>query len=434
LAQQRRHKKRVGKRTPANVAALQAELRIDRIGARGDGVGLVDGAKVFVPLTAPGDVARISYRGDRGVLEALNERSPHRAEPVCIHYGECGGCGLQHVSEDFYRDWKRKLVADALAREGFDESIVAPLHACAPATRRRASFAVRKTVAGLVMGFNERASVRIVNIEQCKVLAAQLEKALPALRDLAAAAPSRWRSFDLSVTLCDNGFDAVFAGGDAVEDMSGAEIEHLTQAAQRARIARLSVSEAAIAVFETPIVHFGGVAVAVPAGGFLQASAEGEAVLAAFVLEHIGGAKRIADLFSGSGTFSLPLSKGAAVESFDSDAPSIAALDSAARAAGLRFPLMATRRNLFERPLAADELKSYDAAVFDPPRAGARAQAECIAKSALRRVIGVSCNPVSFARDAAILRAGGYHLSQVSPVDQFVYSPHVELAGLFTKG
>jgi 23S rRNA (uracil1939-C5)-methyltransferase len=197
----------------------------------------------------------------------------------------------------------------------------------------------------------------------------------------------------------------------------------------------LTVEDEVIASFEPPIVRFGGIAVAVPPGVFLQASAEGEAALSAFVTEHAKGAKRIADLFSGCGTFSLPLAGAAAVDAFDTDGPVIAALDGAGRAAaGLRHPLKAKQRNLFERPLSADELKTYDAVVFDPPRAGARAQAMQLAQSAVPLVIGISCNPASFARDAAILRDGGYHLSQVLPVDQFVYSPHVELAGVFMKG
>ncbi|GJL92111.1 class I SAM-dependent RNA methyltransferase [Hyphococcus sp.] len=433
MAQQRRHKKRA-RRIVAKVEAREAEIRIDNIGARGDGVAFVDGAKIFSPLTAPGDLARIAYRGDRGEVITLIEKSPHRAEPVCIHYGDCGGCGLQHVSEAFYRDWKHGLVVDALAREGFDSSIVTPLKACAPATRRRASFAVRKTAAGLVMGFNARASARIISIAQCKVLTPELEQALPDLRDLASATPLHWCKFDLNVTQCDNGLDVVFSGSDADEDLSGRDIEQLTQAARSANIIRLSITDAATAMFETPMVRFGGVSVAVPPGGFLQASHEGEAALAAFVFDHASSAKRIADLFSGCGTFSLPLAACAAVDAFDSDGLAIAALDSAARSAGLRYPLKPMQRNLFDRPLSTDELNVYDAVVFDPPRAGARAQSEQLAQSKVKRVIGVSCNPASFARDAAILRDGGYHLSQVLPVDQFVFSPHVELAGLFIKG
>ncbi len=432
MAQQRRHRRRKAKAAPP-APLKHAEARIGDIGARGDGVALVGEARVFVPLSAPGDVARIAYRGQRGEIETLMEASNLRAEPPCKYYGECGGCALQHVTADFYRAWKRQLVVDALTREGFSDEIIAPLFSCPTQSRRRASFAIRRTEKAAIFGFNARRSAMIVDIDQCMVLAPELGKALPELRRLAQAAPSRWRMFDLAVTLCDNGIDAAFTGGDASDDFTGPEIMALTDCARAGGVTRLTVEGAPVASFETPVVRFGGVAVAVPPGGFLQASREGEAALTAFVTEHAAGAKRIADLFSGCGTFSLPLAKGAAVDAFDSDAPAIAALNGAARAAGLRHPLNAHLRNLFERPLLADELKTYDAVLFDPPRAGAQAQAERLAQSGIPKIIGVSCKPVSFARDAALLRDGGYRLSQVLPVDQFTFSPHVELAGLFTK-
>ncbi len=293
---------------------------------------------------------------------------------------------------------------------------------------------MRKTAKGLLFGFNARRSATIIDIEQCPVLAPELEKAMAHLRALAAAAPASWRVFDLHVTLCDNGLDAAFMGGDATDDLSGPEIMALTEAARAAGVLRVSIEDAPVVAFAPPLVRFGGVPVAVPPGGFLQASREGEAALCDFVMEHAAGARRIADLFSGCGTFSLPLAQNAIVEAYDSDAPAIAALAEAAGSAGLRYPLKAHRRNLFERPLRPEELKNFDAVVFDPPRAGAAAQSAELAKSSVPVIIGVSCNPASFARDAHILRQGGYRLSQLVPVDQFVFSPHVEVAGLFAKG
>ncbi|PQA87053.1 class I SAM-dependent RNA methyltransferase [Hyphococcus luteus] len=430
MARRRQHK-----RKPAKQAPLQsAEIRIGEIGARGDGVANVDGERVFVPLTAPGDMARISFRGKRGEIDTILEPSDHRGEPVCGYFGRCGGCALQHLDAAYYRDWKRNLVITALVREGFDENLVAPLFSCPSASRRRASFAVKRTAKGLVFGFNARRSAQIVDIDHCPVLAPVFAENLPALRALAEAAPARWRGFDLAVTFCDNGLDAALTGGDAEDDLTGPEILALTDAARAGGVARLTVEGAPVAAFAAPCVRFGGVPVAVPPGGFLQASREGEAALSDFVVSHLKGAKHIADLFSGCGTFSLPLAKNAAVDAFDTDAPAVAALDAAARAAGLRHPVKAETRNLFERPLRAEELKIYSAAVFDPPRAGAEAQAAELARSSVPVVVGVSCNPQSFARDASILREGGYRLSQVLPVDQFVFSPHVELAGLFTKG
>lgn len=433
MAQPRRHRSHRKKARPKVGETKFAELRIDYIGAQGDGVGLIDGAKIFVPRSAPQERLRVKYTGARGEIEEILEPSPARAAPECPHYGSCGGCALQHVETEFYRNWKRQLVVDALAREGISPDTVAGLVACAPETRRRASFAVRKTAGGMIFGFNEKASARIVDIHHCPVLEPRLSAALSGLRSIAAATPARWRALDVNVTLCDNGLDAVFAGGDAADDLNGREIADLVEAARAASTLRLSVDGAVIAAFETPVVHFGGTAVAVPPGGFLQASREGEAALVDFVVKHANGGKRIADLFSGCGTFSLPLACEAPVDAFDCDTPAIAAIDAASRAVGLRYPLRAQQRNLFERPLSAAELDAFDIVVVDPPRAGAQAQAVELARSRVGKIIGVSCNPVSFARDAAILRDGGYHLSQVLPVDQFVYAPHVELAGLFTR-
>ncbi|WP_375203420.1 class I SAM-dependent RNA methyltransferase [Hyphococcus sp.] len=429
MAQRRRT--RSGAKTPAPLKT--AEAKIEEIGARGDGVALIDGEKIFVPCSAPGDVARIAYRGSRGAIETLIAKSQQRVSAPCPYFGECGGCALQQLNTDYYRGWKRELVVKALAREGFDETIIAPPLRLAHAPRRRASFAVRRTGSGVVFGFHERASARIVAIKECLVLAPKLAAMLPSLRALAEKAPARWRIFDLHVTLCDNGLDIAFLGGDASDDLTGPEIMALTETAQDAGVVRITADGAPVAMFEAPFVRFGGVAVAIPPGAFLQASGEGEAALTGFVAEHAKGAKRIADLFSGCGTFALALSANAAVDAFDSDPPAIAALDAGARSASLRHPLRAERRNLFERPLSAEELKPYDAVVFDPPRAGAKAQAEQLAQSSVPVVIGVSCNPASFARDAGLLRDGGYSLSQVLPVDQFVFSAHVEVAGLFTK-
>lgn len=432
MAQRARHRSKARKSPPPPPAA-EIVARIGEIGARGDGVALVEGGKVFAPFAAPGDLARITHRGERGEITEILEPGPDRRAPPCDLFGRCGGCALQHVTQEFYRDWKRRLVTDALAREGFEESLVAPLVACPPASRRRASFAIRKTAGGLVFGFNARGSAEIVDVRSCPVLAPGLGALLPALRGLAAATPARWRRFDMAVTLCDNGADVDFAGGDAADDLDGREIMALTDAARAGAILRVTVAGAPAAMFSAPVVRFGDNAVALPPGAFLQASAEGEAALAAFVTSAAAGAKRIADLFCGCGTFSLPLAANSAVDAFDADAAAIAALDAAARSAAQRHPLRAMRRNLFDRPLTADELKVYDAIVLDPPRAGARAQAEAIAASNAPLVIGVSCNPASFARDAAILRAGGYRLIEAVPIDQFVFTPHVELAALFRR-
>lgn len=409
--------------------------RIESIGAGGDGVANVDGARVFVPLTAPGDLAEIDLSGERGTLVEMREAGPDRVGAPCRHYGECGGCSLQHVSRDFYRRWKRRRVIDALAREGLGDAPVGETIETPAASRRRAVFAAKRLRDRVLLGFNARRSSEIADIENCLVLHPDLLTRLPALRALAAKIEAA--EFDLSVTLCDNGLDVAVAGK-AAKEPRGPQLSELLTAARAANVIRLSMNGDLLALLEPPIVHFDGVPVTPPPGGFLQASCEGETALIRLVKEAAGGARKIADLFSGCGTFTLPLAREATVFAADSDRASIEALAKAAAGAqgsGLKInPVKCETRDLFERPMTARELRDFNAVVFDPPRAGAAAQAGEIAASGVRTVIGVSCNPVSFARDAAVLTAGGYALSHATPVDQFVYSSHVELVGVFRKG
>ncbi|MCB2097702.1 MAG: class I SAM-dependent RNA methyltransferase [Parvularculaceae bacterium] len=409
-------------------------VRIEEIAAGGDGVALVDGARVFVPLTAPGDVAEIEARGERGTLIGVMTPGPDRAEPSCRHYGRCGGCALQHVDADFYRAWKRGRVVSALAREGFGADLVAALIETPAASRRRAAFAVTKRGGRTLIGFNARRSSDIVDLEDCRILHPDLLARLDPVRSLASTISAD--RFDLSLTLCDNGVDAAIAG-DAVTEPVGAALSAVISAMRAAGIVRLSLNGETIAAIASPLVHFDGVPVSPPPGGFLQASREGEAALISLVRAAAGKARKIADLFAGCGTFALPLAKIATVTAVDGDRASIEALATAAAAAqgaGMKInPVKTEMRDLFERPLTVKELKGFDAIVFDPPRAGALMQATEIARSRAPVVIGVSCNPVSFARDAAVLRDGGYELTEVTPVDQFVYSSHVELVGVFRR-
>lgn len=409
--------------------------RIDSIGAGGDGVASVDGARVFVPLTAPGDLAEIDLSDERGTLVEIREAGPDRVNAPCRHYGECGGCSLQHVSRDFYRRWKRQRVIDALAREGLADTPVGETIETPIASRRRGVFAVKKRREGAAFGFNARRSSEIVGVEGCLILHPDLLRRLPALRTLAAKIDAS--EFDFSVTLCDNGLDIAIAAK-AAKEPRGPELSALVATARAADVVRLSLNGEILALLAPPIVAFDGIPVTPPPGGFLQVSREGETALIRVVKEATRGARKIADLFSGCGTFALPLAHEATIFAADSDRASIETLGRAAagaQAAGLKInPVKCETRDLFERPMTAKDLKGFDAVVFDPPRAGAAAQAAEIAASGVWTVIGVSCNPATFARDAAILKTGGYALSHATPVDQFVYSPHVELVGVFTRG
>ena len=411
---------------------MAAELEIASLGARGDGIARNEGAEIFVPYALPGERVRTLVSEGRGRVEEILKASPHRVDASCRHFGDCGGCALQHASQDFYLGWKRDLVIEALARVGLKEARVNEVVRIEPATRRRASFAVKRTGDGAVFGFNARASHRIVEIVSCGILRPALFDALPGLKALAAALPGDWRSFDMSVTLCDNGLDVDVVPPKGARELEGAALQSLGAAMRAAGIVRVSIGREPLLTLTAPVVRFAGVPVSPPAGGFLQASFEGEMALAALVEGAAIGARRALDLFCGAGAFSLPLSKTATVHAVDSDKPAIAALAAAARSSPYR-PITAEARNLFERPLMADELRDYDFVLFDPPRAGAREQAGEIARSRVPAVVGASCNPATFARDAALLAAGGYALLEVTPVDQFVYSPHVELVGVFAK-
>lgn len=430
----REKSKRLSRR-PAHLPPARREtVRFHGIGAAGEGVAEVGGRRIFVSLAAPGDLAQVDIRGDRGTIHELLERSACRIDPPCGIFGRCGGCALQHVDPQFYAAWKREQVANALSRVGLGDAPVADLVLTPAPSRRRASFAVRRTKNGKVFGFNARRSTDVVALDQCLILHPEIEKRLAALAAFASRVPSS--AFDLNITLCLNGLDATVVGADAKEP-TGAALLDLIEAASISNVIRLSIGDVPVFAIESPIVEFAGIPVWPPPGAFLQASKEGEDALVRLVVGAAAGRARVADLFSGCGTFALPLARGARVTAVDSDAASIDALDRAARNAqrlGISLqPINVVRRDLFERPLSSDELKGFDVVVFDPPRAGAGAQAVEIVQSKVPLVVGVSCNPATFARDAAILSRGGFNLTQVTPVDQFVYAPHVELVGIFRR-
>ncbi|MEZ5896628.1 MAG: class I SAM-dependent RNA methyltransferase [Parvularculaceae bacterium] len=410
------------------------QLAIDEIGAQGDGVATAEGEQVFVPLTAPGDVVVADVQAGRARIVDFVEQSGVRRAPPCPHYGACGGCSLQHVEETFYREWKRNRVASALARAGLNDVVLRDVVAMPAASRRRASFAVRRAANAWRIGFNRRRDSGVVDISGCIVLHADILARLPALRQLAAAIGAT--PADFSVTLCDNGLDADIAARTATEP-TGAALSAVINAMRAANVIRLSMNGELVASLAPPVVNFDGVAVTPPHDAFLQASREGEAALISLVSDACAGAQKIADLFCGCGTFALPLARSASVYAADSAAGAVTALDNGVRTAqaiGAKInPIEVEVRDLFERPLSAKELARFDAVVFDPPRAGAAAQVAEIANSGAPLVVGVSCNPSTFARDARMLVDAGYTLCDVTPVDQFVYSAHVELVGLFRR-
>lgn len=411
------------------MSAFAETLRIERLGAAGDGIAFTPSGPVFVPFTLPGELVEAERVKDRAVLDGILEASPSRVTPACRHFGACGGCALQHMEQEAYRAWKRERVVQALAAE-WVEAEVAPLVPCAPNSRRRVALAARQTDAGMLLGFNRMHSHEIVDIAENWIALPQIVDALPRLRDLAKRLARTPNAFRLLVTASDSGLDIAAEGSGKLAE---ADRRAAGDFAIRAGFARLSVDGEIVVEPLRPTVAFGGVAVALPPGAFLQAVASTEEAMAVLVTAHLGKARRVADLFAGCGTFALRLARRAAVHAVEGDAATLAALDRAARHAPGLKPVTAERRDLFRRPLTAKELDRFDAVCLDPPRAGAEAQCRELAKSAVARVAAVSCNPATLARDLKILVAGGYRVTSVTPLDQFLWSGHVEAVALLEK-
>lgn len=402
---------------------------IERMGAQGDGIARGPQGPLFAPYTLPGEEVRGRPDKDRLMVTEILSASPERAEPLCPHFGRCGGCLLQHWQLAPYFAWKRALVAEALAREGL-EAEVRPLVDAHGAGRRRVIFHARQYGPKTVVGFAERRSHAMVALDGCPVLAPGLADALAASRAVAEALAPLRKPLDLQVVATDTGLDMDVRGSGPLPP---ALLTDIAVIAERFRLARLTRHGELVLQRMAPRLAMGRAEVELPPAAFLQATAEGERVLSAAVLAATEGAKKVADLFAGAGTFALRLAEQARVYAAESHAGALAALLKAARAtAGLRA-VDGEARDLFRRPLVAPELAAFDAVVMDPPRQGAEAQAREMATSRLERLVYVSCNAATFARDARLIAAGGLHLRHVTPVDQFRYSPHVELVGVFTR-
>lgn len=403
------------------------EVTIDRLGSQGDGVVEGDPGPVYVPFGLPGERWRL--RDD--APPELAHASPDRMKPVCRHFGTCGGCMSQHMAEQCYVDWKQRAVADAFAHRGIGADIRpmqrVPLH-----SRRRAFFGVERRGKEVLIGFREEGQHALVDMSECPVLEPTIVAALGALREMARVAMPGDKSGRLVVTRLDAGLDVSFDNG--IKILSPEERAKLAALATSANLVRLTVAGDLVVQRGTPTLTVGGIETEPPAGVFLQAVPAAEEILTRFVIEALPKkAKRAVDLFSGIGTFAFPLAAKVSVAAFDSDKRAVHALQSAARKASGLKPIEATARDLFREPLSVRELDTFDFAVFDPPRAGAASQAERLAKSKIPVVVAVSCAPATLARDARVLMDGGYEMGPVTPVDQFLYSPHTEAVATFRR-
>lgn len=420
----------------------QVVVQVETIGGRGDGVATLEGRPVFIPATLPGDRLRVRLTAEkaggwRGEPLEMLEEGPGHAEPRCQHFGPCGGCQLQHLEDTDYRTWKAGQLSRALNRAGVQAEAISELQQVSPYSRRRAVLAVRRSGEGVELGFRERFSHRIVALKECHVLSPDLFNLCRKLKQYLQPFLQQRGVSDLFVTEMENGYDVLISGGDT-PDLQAREV--FANPDVLPEIKRFSWSPAMAEPSEPvvqraePEVRFGEISVSPPPGAFLQPTADGEALLCEAVLhglpEKTGS---ILDLFSGCGTFTFPLSHYGTVRAVEGDLTACTALQNAANRFGLAGRVTAEHRDLFRQPFRPNELNGFDAVVFDPPRSGAREQAAHLAACQVPTVIGVSCNPATFARDADLLSEGGYRLVSVVPVDQFLWSAHLEVVGVFVR-
>ncbi len=423
---------------------MASEIRIDELGPKGDGISASKRGRVYVDRALPGETVRADIRrGDdqmlRGEIIAVVDASPHRVKPPCPNYDVCGGCTLQHADEAFYRDWKVAIVRDALRRKGLTPKIWRDPVFVPPATRRRATFNAHKHNGKLTLGYFRRRTHRVTEIRACLIA----DPAVMALRDklapLLAPIVTEGKDADIFIQMVGGRFELAITGAVGRKGKPDLPVrEAIAELAHKADINRISWrgrergerDDIEVMIERNPLIaKFGGLDVALPPLAFLQPTAAGEVALVEAVMELLPAGGKFADLFAGCGTFSGPMLARGSVDAYESVAPAIRALDKAKAA----LPLKAFRRDLDREPLRREEANRYDAIVFDPPRAGAAEQAKTLASAKTPVVIGVSCNPATFARDARILVDGGYRLDSVKVVDQFTWSHHVELVAGFTK-
>jgi 23S rRNA (uracil1939-C5)-methyltransferase len=409
-------------------------LTIDHVGHLGDGVAFADGQSLFVPYTLGGETVEVApvpgHHPDRRRLLEVERASPERIAPFCQHFGTCGGCAIQHWETEPYRAWKRQLVVETLAQAKIACEVHPLIDAHGLGRRRITLHARMGTHDVLKVGFSAANSHDIVPVDRCPILDPGLSGALDAAWAIAEPLNPTGKPLDIQFTATDSGLDVDIRGSGP---LPSAMITTLSRVAEQHRLARLTRHGELVLMRTPPTIAIGAAQVTLPPGSFLQATVAGEEALAALVLDHCRRAKHIADLFCGVGPFALRLAAKSKIAAFDGDAGAVAALQKAAISTSGLKPVKAEARDLFRRPLIPQELRDFDAVVFDPPRQGAQAQVTQLAASKIPVVAAVSCNVATFVRDARILIDGGYTIEGVTPVDQFRHTPHVELVARFKR-
>jgi 23S rRNA (uracil1939-C5)-methyltransferase len=409
-------------------------LVIDHVGHLGDGVAFADGQAVYVPYALGGETVEVAavpgHHPDRRRLLAVERASPERIVPFCQHFGVCGGCAIQHWDGERYRTWKHNTVVETLSQAKIACEVDPLIDAHGLGRRRITLHARMGTHDVLKVGFAAANSHDIIPVDRCPILDPGLSGALDAAWAIAEPLISVGKPLDIQITATDGGLDVDVRGSGP---LPANLIAMLSRVTEQRRLARLTRHGELVLMRTPPTIAIGAARVTLPPGSFLQATAAGEETLAALVSAGCGRAKHIADLFCGVGPFALRLAAKSRIAGFDSEAGAVEALQKAAASTPGLKPIKTEARDLFRRPLAPQELRDFDAVVFDPPRQGAQAQALQLAASKVPLVVAVSCNVATFARDARILTDGGYRIEAVTPVDQFRHTPHVELVARFVR-
>jgi 23S rRNA (uracil1939-C5)-methyltransferase len=419
---------------------MKIQLEITTLGGMGDGIGYHEGQAVFVPFTCIGDKVEVEIEQSgkdfsRAKLVKIIEPGSDRQTPPCQHFMQCGGCSLQHLKPDSYNNFKRDILVQVVRRLGCDESILRPLVEVGQGSRRRAEFKVSVNKGEVSIGFFGAKSHNVIDLAMCPVTSEKITSLLPPLKSLISSLKKPGNIKAINISQSDNGLDIVLNVGSPT---AAADKQKLTEFAGKYNILRMAEkTEQEMDVIYgniAPIINFGTINVELPVGSFLQATHTGQMAITDIILEHTKGYKRVADLYCGCGTYSLPLAQnGHIVHAYEGGHEMVTAIHNAARKSNFEDKIIAHFRDLYKRPLKQHELKNFDALVINPPRNGAKPQADEIAQSDIKKVIMVSCNPATFERDASSLIHGGYKLTQATPIDQFYWNSHLELVAVFEK-
>ena len=415
------------------------KVTIGELGGRGDGITTLDGKSIFIPFSAPGDKVDIKVDGNKGRLRHIHHSSSHRVDAKCKHFTKCGGCAVQHINEKYYRLWKSGLVRTALENQGFKNIDIRPLEMSSLHSRRRTTFhVIGRNDGNIVLGYAEKGSHNLIDLDECPILVSEIVNFISPLKVFLKTLLNNKQKMSIQITRGDNGLDVAFKGKGDVDLNLRMDLATFAQENDLARVSWFDTSlkkpyYEMLAELKKPYVTFEGNKVFFPQGAFIQATEQGQQTLINIMLESLQDGSHVVDLFSGCGTFSIAAAQTANVHAVENNKEMLSALKSSSNIMTGIKQITTELRDLFMRPLLPHELDKFDVAIIDPPRAGAKHQIQEIINSKIKTLVMVSCNPLSFARDVQDLSLAGFKMGSVNPVDQFLFSPHLEIITIFKR-